>query len=158
MEIGGLIGLYGGLLMGGIGWWFGRKKAMKNRGIDELYRHIWEKARSYSWYFTIAAIYILFSIYALGIPLKTPMVLGVLLLVHLSSWGITGAILTYRITVNSEPLTQKTKVVLGVTFIAASFILFTVLSIVTQNWKFLLWSFLPTIMSFCLLVFSREKS
>ncbi|MGV3465023.1 MAG: hypothetical protein ACO1OT_07005, partial [Heyndrickxia sp.] len=79
MEIGGLIGLYGGLLMGGFGWWYGRKKAMKNRGIDELHHHIWEKARSYSWYFTIATIYVLFSMYAFGVPLKTPLVLGVLL-------------------------------------------------------------------------------
>lgn len=158
MEIGGLIGLYGGLLMGGIGWWFGRKKAMKNRGIDELYRHIWEKARSYSWYFTIAAIYVLFSIYALGIPLKTPMVLGVLLLLHLGSWAITGVILNYRMTVSSEPLTQKTKVVLGVTFIVASFILFTVLSLVTQNWKFLLCSIPPNVLCLCLIIFLRDKS
>jgi len=157
MEIGGLIGLYGGLLMGGFGWWYGRKKAMKNRGIDELYRHIWEKARSYSWYFTIATICVLFSIYSFGVPLKTPLVLGVLLFVHLGSWAISGMVLNYRMTVNSEPLTQKARVVLGVVIITSIFILFTVLSLLSHNWIFLLCSIPPNVLAFYFLVSLKEK-
>lgn len=31
-SIGGIVGLYGGMICGVLGWWFGRKKAKKNRG------------------------------------------------------------------------------------------------------------------------------
>lgn len=46
ISIGGMIGLYGGAICGLLGWWFGRKMARKNRGIDELYTHIWQRAKS----------------------------------------------------------------------------------------------------------------
>lgn len=66
LNIGAMIGLYGGLLAGLMGWWYGRKKARDNRGLDELYHHIWAKAKSYAWYATLAAIYLLFTFMILG--------------------------------------------------------------------------------------------
>ena len=90
-SIGGIFGLYGGMICGILGWWFGRQKAKKNRGLDELYDHIWQKAKSYSWYMTLAAIYIFFSLMVFGIELNIAMVLGILLLVHIGSWGSLGS-------------------------------------------------------------------
>jgi hypothetical protein len=75
--------LYGGLICGTLGWWFGRQKARKNRGLDELYEHIWQKARSFSWYITLATIYVLFSLVGFGIELNSAMVLGILLFAHM---------------------------------------------------------------------------
>ena len=60
-----------------------KAKAKKNRGLDELYDHIWQKAKSYAWYMTLAAIYIFFSLMVFGIELNIAMVLGILLLVHI---------------------------------------------------------------------------
>ncbi|MBS4174812.1 hypothetical protein [Bacillus sp. FJAT-49736] len=158
ISVGGLVGLYGGLLIGGFGWWFGRKMAHKNRGIDELYHHIWQKARSYSWFATIAAIYILFSISALGVPLKVPMVLGVLLLVHLGSWAIIGMVMNFRMNVIPKPVNKATKIVLGVTIITISIIIFTTMSLVTQNWKFLLWSIIPNSLGIWSIIQIKEKA
>jgi len=70
VQIGGLIGLYGGAVFGILGWWFGRWMAKKQRGLDELHEHIWQKARSISWFFTLATIYVLFSLVIFGIELK----------------------------------------------------------------------------------------
>lgn len=76
VSIGGIIGLYGGMICGIIGWWFGRKKARGNRGLDEVHYHIWQKAKSYSWYVTLGAIYIFFSLLVFGIHVNIAMVLG----------------------------------------------------------------------------------
>ncbi|MDT8861875.1 hypothetical protein N0O92_16805 [Alkalihalobacillus sp. MEB130] len=144
LQIGGLIGLYGGATFGILGWWLGRRMAKKNRGLDELHDHIWQKARSISWYFTLAAIYILFSLVAFGIELSVAMVLGIMLLVHMSSWGITGMILSINMN-RTEPL-KPSKVKFGVAVMVLSLIFFAVLSIVTGNWWFLLVGIPPSVL------------
>lgn len=136
ISIGGIIGLYGGMICGILGWWFGRKKARKNRGIDELYYHIWKNTKSYSWYVTLGAIYVLFSLVVFGVELSTAMVLGILLLAHLGSWAIIGVILSINMS-STVPL-QPSRVKFGLTVIATSIIVFTIISIVTNNWLFLL--------------------
>lgn len=143
ISIGGMIGLYGGMICGLLGWWFGRRAAKKNRGLDELYYHIWQKARSISWYVTLVAIYIFFSLIVFGIDLSPAMVLGLLLLTHLGSWGITGAILSFNMT-SPEPF-QISRVVTGVMIVTISMIVFTILSIITKNWLFLILSIPPNI-------------
>lgn len=121
-SIGGIFGLYGGMICGILGWWFGRQKAKKNRGLDELYDHIWQKAKSYSWYMTLAAIYIFFSLMVFGIELNIAMVLGILLLVHIGSWGIIGIILTVNM---YGPVPFKFSYVkIGISINVASLIIF----------------------------------
>ncbi|MEY9974035.1 hypothetical protein ABH966_004444 [Lysinibacillus sp. RC46] len=143
VSIGGIIGLYGGLICGILGWWFGRKKARENRGIDELYYHIWQNAKSYSWYVTLGAIYVLFSLIMFGIELSNAMVLGILLLTHIGSWGIIGVILSINMS-STVPL-QPSRVKFGLIVIATSVIVFTIISIMTKSWLFLLYSILPNL-------------
>ncbi|WP_273127542.1 hypothetical protein [Bacillus weihaiensis] len=146
LQIGGMIGLYGGATFGLLAWWFGRRMAKKQRGLDELHDHIWQKARSISWFFTLAAIYILFSLVVFGIELRAAMVLGVIMIVHIASWGITGVILSINMNM-TEPL-KPSRVKFGVTIVLVSFIIFTILSISTGNWWFLLASIPPNVFGF----------
>lgn len=157
LSIGGIIGLYGGMICGILGWWFGRKKARENRGLDELYYHIWQNAKSYSWYVTLGAIYVLFSLIMFGIELSNAMVLGILLLTHLGSWGIIGIILSINMS-STVPL-QPSRVKFGLIVIATSIIVFTIISIMTKNWMFLLLSILPNLIGlFSALTPMREDS
>ncbi|APH05017.1 hypothetical protein [Bacillus weihaiensis] len=146
LQIGGMIGLYGGATFGLLAWWFGRRMAKKQRGLDELHDHIWQKARSISWFFTLAAIYILFSLVVFGIELRAAMVLGIIMIVHIASWGITGVILSINMNM-TEPL-KPSRVKFGVTIVLVSFIIFTILSISTGNWWFLLASIPPNVFGF----------
>lgn len=156
-SIWGIIGLYGGMFCGILGWWFGRRKARENRGLDELHNHIWQKARSYSWYVTLGTIYIVFSLIMLGIELSSAMVLGILLLAHLGSWGIIGAILSNNMS-RTIPL-QPSRVKIGIIVVATSIIVFTIISIMTSNWKFLLFSILPNLIAlFTVLIPSGKDS
>lgn len=143
VSIGGIIGLYGGMICGILGWWFGRKKAKENRGLDELYYHIWQNAKSYSWYVTLGAIYVLFSLIMFGIKLSNAMVLGILLLTHLGSWGIIGIVLS--ISMSSTVTLQPPRVKLGIIVIVTSIIVFTIITIMTNNWRFLLFSIPPNL-------------
>ncbi len=145
LNIGGMIGLYGGVICGLLGWWFGRKKARKNRGLDELYYHIWQKARSYSWYGTLGALYVLFTLINFGIELSTAMVLGILFLTHVSSWGIIGIVLTINMS-STAPL-QPSRVKVGITVFVTSILVFTIISILTTNWLFLLCSMPPNLIA-----------
>ena len=141
MQLGGMLGLYGGMLMGLLGWWFGRKKARENRGLDEVYQHIWQKARSYSWYMTLAAIYFLFSLVSVGVKMSPAMVLGILLLVQLASWGFSGVVISINMSVSNPVKLNRVKWTLIITTIAIT--LFTILSITTNNWMILLLSIPP---------------
>lgn len=143
VQIGGLIGLYGGAIFAILGWWFGRRMAKKQRGLDELHEHIWQKARSISWFFTLAAIYVLFSLVIFGIELRAAMVLGVIMMVHMASWGFTGMILSINMNM-TEPL-KPSRVKFGISIVSVSLILFTILSITTGNWWFLLASIPPNL-------------
>lgn len=143
VQLAGAAGLYGGAILGILGWWFGRRMANKQRGLDELYEHIWQKSRSVSWFFTLASIYVFFSLHIFGIELSTAMVLGIILLVHLASWGFTGMILSINMNM-SEPL-KPSKVKFGIFIVALSLIIFTITSIITGNWYFLIASIPPNI-------------
>lgn len=132
----GMIGLYGGMLCGILGWWFGRKKAREQRGLDELHDHIWQKARSYAWYVTLASIYIFFSFVMFGFDLSVAMVLGILLLVHLGSWAIIGSILS--IVMKSSKPFQPARALIGISIIVLSVVAFTIISVVLVDWRFML--------------------
>jgi len=157
INIWGMIGLYGGVIGGLLGWWFGRQKARKNRGLDELYYHIWQKARSYSWYVTLGALYVFFTLLSFGIELSTAMVLGILLLTHVASWGIIGIILTINMS-SAAPL-QPSRVKVGLFVFITSIIVFTIISILTTNWLFLLFSIPPNLIAlFTALIRKRKDS
>lgn len=141
VQVGGLVGLYGGAVIGILAWWFGRRMAKKQGGLDELHAHIWQKARGISWFFTLASMYILFTLIMFGMELRAAMVLAVIMLVHFASWGITGVILSINMNM-SEPL-KPSKVKLGISIVVVSLIIFTILSIATGNWWFLLASIPP---------------
>ncbi|MFF7117785.1 hypothetical protein [Lysinibacillus capsici] len=145
INIWGMIGLYGGVIGGLLGWWFGRQKARKNRGLDELYYHIWQKARSYSWYVTLGALYVFFTLLSFGIELSTAMVLGILLLTHVASWGIIGIMMTINMS-SAAPL-QPSRVKVGLFVFMTSIIVFTIISILTTNWLFLLFSIPPNLIA-----------
>lgn len=145
INIWGMIGLYGGVIGGLLGWWFGRQKARKNRGLDELYYLIWQKARSYSWYVTLGALYVFFTLLNFGIELSTAMVLGILLLTHVASWGIIGIMMTINMS-SAAPL-QPSRVKVGLFVFMTSIIVFTIISILTTNWLFLLFSIPPNLIA-----------
>jgi len=145
INIWGMIGLYGGVIGGLLGWWFGRQKARKNRGLDELYYHIWQKARSYSWYVTLGTLYVFFTLLNFGIELRTAMVLGILLLTHVASWGIIGIMMTINMS-SAAPL-QPSRVKVGLFVFMTSIIVFTIISILTTNWLFLLFSIPPNLIA-----------
>jgi|SRR5699024_8135255 len=138
IQIGGLIGLYGGALIGLIGWLYGRLMAKKQRGLDEIHNYIWQKTRSYSWYVTLITIYILFSLHIFGITLSVAAVLGILLLVHLGSWGIIGII--FSVFMYSEREIKLSGLYIGTGIIIVSTILFIILAILMEYWLYLLMS------------------
>ncbi|WP_233732617.1 hypothetical protein [Lysinibacillus sp. YS11] len=157
INIWGMIGLYGGVIGGLLGWWFGRQKARKNRGLDELYYHIWQKARSYSWYVTLGALYVFFTLLSFGIELSTAMVLGILLLTQVASWGIIGIMMTINMS-SAAPL-QPSRVKVGLFVFMTSIIVFTIISILTTNWLFLLFSIPPNLIAlFTALIPKRKDS
>lgn len=143
IQIGGLIGLYGGAALGILSWWLGRRIVKKQRGLDELYEHIWQKSRSISWFFTLTSIYILFSLVIFGIEIGAAMTLAIILTVHLASWGITGMILSINMNM-TEPL-KPSRVKFGISVVVVSLITFSIISIVTGNWWFLIASIPPNI-------------
>src|SRR5690625_4295705 len=135
-QIAGFIGLYGGALMGLLGVFFGRVKAKKERGLDELHDHIWQKSRSLSWYATLISIYILFSLHLFGIPLTISSVLGILMIVHVGTWGISGAIFSFLL--YSEIEIKVSDFLIGILIIIGAAVFFTIITILTHNWLLLL--------------------
>ncbi|GKU76187.1 hypothetical protein [Paenibacillus sp. L3-i20] len=143
------VGLYGGLIFAFFGWYFGRRAAIKNNALDEVHRYIWSKARSTSWFCTLAAIYIMLMLGASGIQIEMMPALSILLAVLLSSWGISGAFYSIRMT--SEPLQShsnpKLHLKLSLYFGLFILLIFTIISIVTGDWKFLLAAIPPFLLN-----------
>lgn len=156
ISVSGLIGLYGGMICGILGWWFGRKQARKKRGLDEVYDHIWQKARSYSWYVTLATIYILFSLYLFGVNLHIPMVLGIIMIVHFASWAFIGV--GFSIALQSDEPVQLNQAVLGVSLIVVSVLVFTIVSIVKSNWFFMLIGVPISLIGLLFLIKSKKEA
>jgi len=128
METGGLIGLILGMITASIGLYVGRKQAEKKRALDELHEHVWQKARSVSWYITTATIYILLFLVLIGITISAIKVLSILLIVHLFSWAVAGSYVQLQLASASDADAQIYKflisffVLLGIGFIIISLI------------------------------------
>lgn len=71
------------------------------------------------------------------------MTLAIILTVHLASWGITGMILSINMNM-TEPL-KPSRVKFGISVVVVSLITFSIISIVTGNWWFLIASIPPNI-------------
>lgn len=135
MQIAGLVGLFGGVLMGLTGWYFGRKKAAENRELDETHEYIWRKARSFSWYSTLVAIYIIFTLYLIGITMSIPMILSMLILVQLASWAIGGLVVSGQM---YNWIHINRNFVIGTLIIALSVLIIILLVFMTKNIYYLL--------------------
>ena len=135
IQYGALIGLYGGLLFGVLGWFFGRRKSAKNRGNDEVQDYVFKTARSISWFATIGTIYIMFTLLGVGVELSVAPALGIIMLVQMSSWGISAAILSYYFSMEKVP---NFNLLTGLTIIVVPAILFAVIAILAENWLLLL--------------------
>lgn len=155
LSIGGLVGLYGGAIAGILAWWFGRWQAKKSRGLDEVYQNIWQKTRSYSWYVTLFAIYLLFSLHLFGFEMRVAMVLGVLLLIHLASWAVIGVVLS--VAMYSEEPIQLNRMFFGSSLIIVAVIISTILMIIVKTW-YVLWIGLPiSLLGLLIIIIDRKK-
>lgn len=128
IQIGGLIGLVGGIIAGLSGWYFGRKGAQKQGELDEVNDYIWQRARSISWYVTLLAIYVLFFLYAFEVPISTPASLALLLFVHLLSWAMSGSFLSLRIYNESKGDRKKYILLMGYFSLFALIIIMLILT------------------------------
>lgn len=128
MEIGGLIGLTMGVAFGLLGLFFGRKTAKKERGLDEVYEHIWQRARSLSWYVTLVSIYLLLLLALLGFMTSIVKAMSIILFIHLFSWGGIGSYLSMKIYSESEADNQLYK------FLLSFFLILGTVFIVITAW------------------------
>ncbi|REK71550.1 hypothetical protein [Paenibacillus paeoniae] len=142
------LGIYGGLLFGIAGWYFGRRNAAKKNELDEMRAYMSAKSRSLSWYFTIATIFVLMSLEILGHSIGTIPSLGILLFVHLGIWGLTFIILQSRMT-NDPDDTSKGKIQLlqGIAIGVSILIIFATISFLTVDWRFMLVAILPVLLN-----------
>ncbi|GAA0375476.1 hypothetical protein [Bacillus horti] len=88
-QISGFLGILVGASFGGLGVWWGLKKAAKNRGIDERFKVIFAKSHSTSWFITLGSIYCLFILYLLGVEFSVPFVLGILIFIQLGGYTLS---------------------------------------------------------------------
>lgn len=153
------LGIYGGLLFGIAGWYFGRRAAAKKNGLDEMHDFIAAKSRSISWYFTIAAIYVLLSMEAFGLSIGTMPSLGTLLFVHLGSWAAANTILTVRMTTEAEEAgVNKLRLVISIWIGTSVIVAFAILSAITEEWRFLLAAVPPVILTNISMLLIEKKS
>lgn len=137
------VGLLGGMALALLGLYIGRRAAKNRQGLDELHEHIWRKARSISWYFTLVAIYMLLILSMLDAGVRLIPALSILLLVHLGSWGVAGGMLMAKMVEDDPGEGGKTQLLLSI-FIGIVFLIgFGIVSALTENWKFLLFSLFP---------------
>jgi len=128
MQVGGLVGFVLGIVVGLSCLYLGKRKLKRNRGDDEMYRHVWQKTRSISWYATTVAIYALLFLVLIGVDISTVEALSILLIVHLFSWAIVGIHLSsYYYYNESEADAQIFKFVIGMfAVLGAAFIMLTI--------------------------------
>lgn len=88
-QILGLCGLFLGALGGGFGWWYGRRQAARNRGLDERYEIISGKSLANAWKITLVSFYLLFILVIFKVHISAAAVLGILLIVHMAGWAIS---------------------------------------------------------------------
>lgn len=152
------VGIYGGLLFGIAAWYFGRRAVAQNNAMDEVLAYIAAKSRSISWYFTTAAICVLLSLEVLGLSIGTITALGILMFVHMGSWGLTSIILHARMTHNpDETSTGKIQLVQGIAIGFSILILFAIFSVLSGDWRFLLVTIPPIMLLVIILMFVRKK-
>jgi len=148
------VGLYGGMVLGFLGWFLGRRAAGKKRGLDEVYYFIWNKARSISWYVTFAAIYIMLMLAISGVQLNIIFTLAILLFIHMGSWAITGAAYSFKMTQSdAKQPSMMLSLLIGTTFI----IIFGFISAATGNWMYTVIS-VPMIIMITITLSQRHKN
>ncbi len=136
IQYAGLIGLYGGMFAGLLGWFLSRKKLKEQRGLDELFFHLRTKSRTYSWFITLFSLYGLFTLYLVGVPISVPVALGIMLFMQLGSWAIASVVLQMHVSMH-RTLSKMTYI--GISIMVFSILLFTVIAWITSNWIFLFW-------------------
>lgn len=151
MEILGVFGVYGGLLCGILGWYFGRKKAKKQNGIDEMYHYLMGKSHSLTWYMTVAAIYVLMSLYIFGIDIGMMPSLGILMIVHVGGWGVSILILKAKYSDETFSLGKMANIIAFI-FCAILATLFLVVAIITEDWRFIIGAIAPVLISILMLI------
>ena len=149
------VGLYGGMVIGFLGWFFGRRAAGKKRGLDEVYHFIWNKARSISWYFTFAAIYVMLILAISGIELNIIFALAILLFIHMGSWAITGAFYSSKMTQSDA---KRASLLLSLIIGIAILIIFAFISAAKGNWMFTVYSIPPVIMTTAITIAQSRKN
>lgn len=85
----GFLGLSLGALGGLFGLWWGRRKAARQRGLDERYESITVKSLASGWKITLLSIYLLFILLLFGVQLSVAPVLGIILLIHMAGWAFS---------------------------------------------------------------------
>ena len=86
-QIWAILGLVLGASAGLFAYWWGRKKAAENRGLDERYENIMTNSFASAWKISLAAMYILFAITIFGVELAAVHLLGMLLIIHMIGWA-----------------------------------------------------------------------
>src|SRR5699024_7293348 len=93
--------------------------------------------RSFSWFATLGIIYIFFTLLVIGVSLNAAFILGILLLVQMTSWGVSIFILKYYMTLGME---VNAGLLAGVSLICLSIVFFVIIGIFTNLWLFILLS------------------
>lgn len=88
-SVWGLVGLFGGLGLGFLGFLYGRARAAKNRGLDERYYEVVKRAKSSSWWITFVAVVIIFVAVLLRLLTSPAEVIGLVYLVLIASYSIS---------------------------------------------------------------------
>lgn len=125
------VGLLGGLSFGIAGWyWYFRQRSVGKGGLDEVHAYMATKSRSISWYFTLAAIAVLMALEVADLSMGTIPSLGMLLFVHLGSWGLASILIHARmIKDHDETAPGKLLLVQGIGIGLAILILLAIIAV-----------------------------
>ncbi|GGE69352.1 hypothetical protein [Priestia taiwanensis] len=140
----GIIGFLVGIACALGGWWFGRKKAREVRGLDERYVERARDARANSWIVTTVYIYAMFFLYIAGVSFSSAQLLGILLFIHVGSWGILTIYVNVRDTIDWEEQrknrNQKLAFFISIFVLTAVPSIFLCISFLTDDWRYVLYS------------------